>query len=171
MNANIAINTKNRTGLNCLAISSRIQSEVFLAGKIGVPEKPLFLLVTILGRPCPIRCSENAPQNSSGHRSQRSPSLIPPHSTSRPQNNLPVGVSVRRELMRFLDFRERQHRRHAHLQFPALDQSIRTAVWGTIAFITIFTAAEAMGLTISSKEVKQSQKSGSLVGSVNCSKS
>jgi hypothetical protein len=34
MNANIAINTKNRTGLNCLAISFRIRSEASLAGKI-----------------------------------------------------------------------------------------------------------------------------------------
>jgi len=39
----------------------------------------------------------------------------------RTQNNLPVRVSIGGELMRLLHFRERQHRRDAHLQFPALD--------------------------------------------------
>jgi hypothetical protein len=41
MNGRPAIITKNPTGLNSLAISSRIQPEAFLAGKIVFPARLL----------------------------------------------------------------------------------------------------------------------------------
>src|SRR4030095_7970008 len=42
----------------------------------------------------------------------------------RTQNDFPVRVPARREVMRLLHFCERQHRRHAHFQFLALEQTI-----------------------------------------------
>jgi len=49
MNGRPAIITKNLTGLNCLAISSRIKSEAFLVGKIVVSGRPLIASADAIG--------------------------------------------------------------------------------------------------------------------------